>query len=66
MKKIHFILVALIFCQYTTAHAQENFWNSPNAYLGQTPPGNTPVKFAPGLISDTAFFSFDRSTFTPD
>jgi hypothetical protein len=37
-------------------HAQTNFWNSPNAYFGQTPPGSTSVKFAPQLINDSLFF----------
>ena len=46
--------------------AQNNFWNTPQAYLGQTPPGNTPIKFAPQLLSDTPFFSLDRSAFSPD
>jgi len=48
------------------SHAQTNFWDDPQAYLGQTPPGNTPVKFAPKLINDTPFFSMDRSAFSKD
>ncbi len=46
--------------------AQENFWDSPKAYLGQTPPGSMPVKFAPKLINDTPYFSMDRCAFSPD
>lgn len=46
--------------------AQGNFWDSPMAYLGQTLPGNEPVKFAPQLINDSPFFSMDRSAFSPD
>ncbi len=46
--------------------AQNNFWNSSKAYLGQTPPGSIPVKFAPELINDTPFFSMDRCAFSHD
>jgi hypothetical protein len=46
--------------------AQNNFWNSPNAYLGQKPPGDTPEKFAPQLINDTPYFSMDRCAFSSD
>jgi hypothetical protein len=46
--------------------AQGNFWDSPKAYLGQTPPDNIPVKFAPQLINDTPYFSMDRCAFSPD
>ncbi|HWB23980.1 MAG TPA: putative Ig domain-containing protein [Chitinophagaceae bacterium] len=43
-----------------------SFWNSPQAYLGQTPPGDTPVKFAPLLINNDSFFSMDRCAFSAD
>lgn len=58
----------LVFTFYliAAALAQQSFWNGPNAYLGQTPPGNTPVKFAPGIINDSPFFSMDRCAFSPD
>ncbi len=46
--------------------AQNSFWDGPQAYLGQTPPGNEPVKFAPQLINDSPFFSMDRSAFSAD
>ena len=46
--------------------AQENFWDSPKAYLGQRPPDSTPVKFAPQSINDTPFFSMDRCAFSPN
>jgi len=35
------------------------------AYLGQTPPGTTPVAFAPGIVSSAAAFEFSIA-FTPD
>ena len=35
-----------------------------NPYLGQKPPGTTPIPFAPGLIS-TEIYEYDGA-FTPD
>jgi hypothetical protein len=61
------ITSAIIIC--LTAYnvsAQTDIWNSPQAYLAQTPPGNTPVKFAPELINDSPFFSMDRCAFSRD
>ena len=61
---ILFIIGCLGIC--SILKAQENFWDGPKAYLGQTPPGNMPVKFAPQLINDTPYFSMDRCAFSPD
>jgi len=60
---ILFIIGCLGIC--SILKAQENFWDGPKAYLGQTPPGNMPVKFAPQLINDTPYFSMDRCAFSP-
>jgi hypothetical protein len=46
--------------------AQASFWNSPDAYLGQTPPGDTPKIFAPGLLTDPGTIAMDRIAFSPD
>ena len=58
MKK-HLIIAATIFLIYGCSH-QSDF-----EYFGQTPPGNTPELFAPGIISLD-----DRNesmiTFSPD
>ncbi len=35
-------------------------------YLGQTPPGNTPVVFAPGIISVNGIVEHSAPTFSPD
>ncbi len=66
MKKISLLFIIGWLCVSSMLKAQGNFWDSPNAYLGQTLPGNTPVKFAPQLINDTPYFSMDRSAFSPD
>jgi hypothetical protein len=66
MVKSYFLSIISLLCLHIVADAQNDFWSSPNAYLGQTPPGNTPVKFAAALINDSPFFSMDRSTFSPD
>ncbi|MEK6783700.1 MAG: hypothetical protein AABY93_18510 [Bacteroidota bacterium] len=37
----------------TSATAQTNFWESSSAYLGQTPPEDTPKIFAKGILADS-------------
>jgi hypothetical protein len=46
--------------------AQKSFWDSPNAYLKQTPPGDTPVVFAKGMLADTGYWVGSRVAFTND
>jgi hypothetical protein len=38
---------------FSLAKSQKNFWNSKDAYLGQTRPENIPVTFAKGVLADT-------------
>ncbi|MGZ3752133.1 MAG: hypothetical protein ACXVB0_03200 [Mucilaginibacter sp.] len=47
-------------------HTQTNFWSSPAAYLGQKPPSDTPIEFAPGLLAKKDTFSMDRVAFSDD
>ena len=47
-------------------HAGGNFLESPDAYLGQTPPGDTSVEFAPGLLADPGTFAIGRIGISPD
>jgi hypothetical protein len=63
-KKVFLLFSLSLFC--TILCAQEIFWYSPAAYLGQQPPCSKPVKFAPQLINDTPFFSLDRCAFSRD
>jgi hypothetical protein len=63
------ILVTTIFLfAFIYANAQSNFWNTRNAYLGQTPPSDTPELFAPNILiqnNDTGF-ALDRVAFSND
>jgi len=67
IKKI--LLITIIFSiSVICINAQSNFWNSSNAYLGQTPPNDTPKIFAPDLLvanTDTGF-ALDRVAFSND
>jgi hypothetical protein len=46
--------------------AQNSFWNSPNAFLGQKPPADTPKIFASGLLAKKDTFAFDRVAWSDD
>lgn len=52
MKKLFFIIF-VCFVFNSKINAQSNFWNSSNAYLGQTPPTDTPKVYAPKLLADS-------------
>lgn len=58
------VIAVMLGCK--TPAAETSFWDTPDAYLGQTPPGSTPVKFAPKMINDSPFFSMDRCAFSAD
>jgi len=56
------VIIALGSCKQEPA----NLWNTPDAYLGQTPPADTPKIFAPGILADTGNFAGDRVAFSAD
>jgi len=61
--------LVLAFCSivfHIPLSAQRNFFDSPNAYLGQHQPGDTPVKFAPDLLIPDSGISMDRSALSAD
>jgi hypothetical protein len=67
MNKIILILIACVF-NFINTKAQSIFWNSPHAYLNQTPPSDTPKIFAPDklvAVNDTGI-ALDRVAFSPD
>jgi hypothetical protein len=66
ISKLSLLAASILLKPGLTLKAQTNFWKSPQAYLGQNPPGDEPVKFAPLLINDTPFFSLGRSAFSSD
>src|SRR5215475_142751 len=53
-------------CLTTTIKAQNNFWDSSQAYLGQPRPSDTPQIFAPGLLVDPGTVVMDRIAFSQD
>ncbi|MDO6431633.1 putative Ig domain-containing protein [Flavitalea sp. BT771] len=55
-----------LFCAHIQLHAQNNFWNDRNAYLGEPLPSDTPRVFAPGRLADTSAWAGDRIAFSPD
>jgi hypothetical protein len=66
LKQALLILISLFLL--IVVKAQPGFWNSKNAYLGQTPPADTPKLFAPSLLiqqGDTGF-ALDRVAFSND
>jgi WD40-like Beta Propeller Repeat len=62
-------LISLFFVAYSLAphvNAENSLWNTPEAYLGQTPPSDVPKVFAPGLLAETGSFVMGRVAFSPD
>jgi len=53
-------------CVLALLQAQESFWDSPDAYLGQVPPSDTPKEFAPGQLADKGAFVMGRVAFSHD
>jgi hypothetical protein len=46
--------------------AHDAFWDSSNTYLGQKPPGEATIEFAPGLLNDPGTFAIGRIGISPD
>ncbi len=59
-------LLIIAGCFGPPLHAQGSFWDSPDAYLGQVPPSNTPKIFVPGLLADSGTFVMGRVAFSHD
>jgi len=67
MKKLIFLSVILLAAIGIGKCQTAGIWKSKQAYLGQTPPGDIPVKFAPALLRDTgSSFTLDRVAFSQD
>ncbi len=64
MKKIALILLLILSISMIKCAHQETSqdWK----YLGQTPPGDTPVVFAPGIVSTDSTIEHGSPTFSPD
>lgn len=65
MKKL---VVLFVICLYPGVFlsAQNDFWKSKDAYLGQKPPGDKPEVFAEQLLMINDTFPFDRVAFSAD
>ncbi len=61
-----FIAASLLVRLAAAQPAQDNFWNSRDAYLGQKPPSDTPIVFAPGMLADPGTIVMDRIAIAPD
>ncbi len=59
-------LLMLAVCFGSLLHAQENFWDNADAYLGEARPSDTPKIFAPGLLADDGTFVMGRVAFSKD
>jgi len=59
-----FVITMGSICPAVTA--QDQFWRSKDAYLGQMPPGDTPRAFAPSLLAPDSGIAMDRSAFSAD
>ena len=61
MKKTILIFCLLVLTAANLLSQENNFLKLTGPYLGQTPPGDKPEKFAPGLISTDDFFECCRA-----
>ncbi|HZX60015.1 MAG TPA: hypothetical protein VFE54_14870 [Mucilaginibacter sp.] len=66
MGKTFFIVLIALLAFSESLIAQPSFWDSADAYLGQTPPGDTPKIFAPGLLAGKGEFTANRTAISPD
>ena len=66
MRKLFLIPIVVCWFGCHTTTTPTNFWDSPDAYLGQKPPTDTPKEFAPGMLAKKDTFSFDRVAFSKD
>jgi hypothetical protein len=59
-----FLMIAALLAP--AMQGQQNFWSTPEAYLGQAPPSDTPKVFAPGLLTEKGMFVMGRVAFSRD
>ncbi len=60
------LIAATVINNPAAAQDGRNSTNPTGEYLGQKPPGTTPVLFAPGLISVPDMFEHSAAVFSPD
>ena len=66
--RLKYTVVALIAvtCLAAAVEGQKSFWDTSQAYLGQTRPTDTPKIFAPDLLTEPGTIAMDRITFSHD
>ena len=62
----HHIVCFLVFFNALHAYAQTSIWNTPNAYLKQAVPADTPMVFAGGQLLRDSGIVLSRVAFTAD
>lgn len=65
MSRAVFLFNMVLLSMSISVNAQTNFWESKDAYLGQTPPNDTPKIFAPGMLADSGIV-LGRVAFSKD
>lgn len=65
LKHVSIWLIA-VGCLSTVVEGQKSFWSSPQAYLGQTRPSDTPQIFAPDLLTEPGTIAMDHIAFSRD
>ena len=66
MRRCFVLVLMTAFLIPQLLQAEKSFWNSKNAYLGQTPPRDIPRPFFPGLVKDPGAFMMGRVAFSHD
>jgi hypothetical protein len=66
MNKLFYLWLIALLGLGTNLWAQTDIWNSPDAYLGQSTPGDKPEIFAQSLLTKADTFAFDRVAFSAD
>jgi hypothetical protein len=66
LAKLPGCLIGLLLGLAPILRADGDFWDSPNAYLGQKPPSEKPIEFAPGMLTDPRTIAMDRIAISPD
>jgi WD40-like Beta Propeller Repeat len=66
MYKISLLLLVSLLGLSQSLIAQTNFWNSPDAYLRQALPTDTPKIFAKGLLAGEGEFTANRTAISAD
>ena len=61
-----FVWLVAVNCLTTAVEGQKNFWDSPQAYLAQTRPSDTPQIFAPNLLTEPGTNAMDHIAFSRD